>query len=381
MSGDPEQEYFADGMVEDIISGLSPIRWLFVIARNSSFTYKGKAADVKQVGRELGVRYVLEGSVRKAEQRVRITGQLVDAVTGAHLWADRFDGSLENIFEIQDKVATSAAGVVEPALEAAEIGRSVSRPTRELAAYDLYLRSLPKAYSWDRGLIKQAINLLEKASEKDPNYGPALALSAYCHRQFDLSGWADDSEMNRHKSLDLARRAVRVAPDDPGVLGHVAFVFGYFGEDIDSAIGMIDRCLALNPSFARGWMFSGFLRLYAGQCDLSVGHLEISLRLNPRDQRALHLSGIGIALFLNRRFGEALEKLLAALQEFPGYATPYRFIAACYAQMGRLDNARDMVQRLRMITPIVVHSASQYRNPEHRELFLSGLRLAAGGPM
>src|SRR5262249_11389563 len=197
--------------------------------------------------------------------------------------------------------------------------------TRELAAYDLYLRSLPKAYSWDRGLIKQAINLLEKASEKDPNYGPALALSAYCYRQLDLSGWADDSEMNRPKSLDLARRAVRVAPDDPGVLGHVAFVFGYFGEDIDSAIGMIDRCLALNPSFARGWMFSGFLRLYAGQCDLAIEHLEISLRLNPRDQRGLHLSGIGIALFFNRRFAEALDKLLAALQKFPGYATPYRF--------------------------------------------------------
>jgi adenylate cyclase len=219
---------------------------------------------------------------------------------------------------------------------------------------------------------------LEKANEKDPSYGPALALSAYCHRQLDLSGWAEDSELNRRKSLDLARRAVRVAPDDPGVLGHVAFVFGYFGEDIDSAIGMIERCLALNPSFARGWMFSGFLRLYAAQSDLAIEHLEISLRLNPRDQRGLHLSGIGIALFFNRRFAEALDKLLAALQEFPGYATPYRFAAACYAQMGRLDDARGMVQRLRMITPVVVHNASQYRNPEHRELFLSGLRLAAG---
>jgi adenylate cyclase len=366
MSGDPEQDYFADGMVEEIITALSRIRWLFVIARNSSFPYKGRSVDVKQVGRELGVRYILEGSVRNVGQRVRITGQLIDALTGAHLWADRFDGSLENIFELQDKVAASVAGVIEPALEAAEIGHSVSRPTRALAAYDLYLRSLPKAYSWDRARIKQAIDLLEKASEKDPNYGPALALSAYCHRQLDLSGWADDLETNRHKSLDLARKAVRVAPDDPGVLGHVAFVLGYFGEDIDSAIGMIDRCLALNPSFARGWMFSGFLRLYAGQCDRAIEHLEISLRLNPRDQRALHLSGIGIALFLNRRFGEAMEKLLAALQEFPGYATPYRFIAACYAQMGRLDDARDMVQRLRKITPIVVHSASQYRNPEHR---------------
>ena len=377
MSGDPEQEYFADGMVEEIITALSRIRWLFVIARNSSFTYKGRSVDVKQIGRELGVRYILEGSVRKAGQRVRITGQLIDAPTGRHLWADRFEGSVENIFELQDKVAGSVAGVIEPALEAAEIGRSVGRPTHELAAYDLYLRSLPQAYSWDKTLIRRAIDLLEQANQKDPNYGPALALSAYCHRQLDLSGWADDSELNRHKSLDFARRAVRVAPDDPGVLGHVAFVFGYFGEDIDSAIGMIERCLALNPSFARGWMFSGFLRLYAGQCDLAIAHLEISLRLNPRDQRGLHLSGIGIALFFNRRFDEALDKLLAALQEFPGYATPYRFIAACYAQMGRLEDARRMVQRLRLITPIVIHSAAQYRVPGQRELFLSGLRLAA----
>jgi len=162
------------------------------------------------------------------------------------------------------------------------------------------------------------------------------------------------------------------------VLGHVAFVFGYFGEDIESAIGMIERCLTLNPSFARGWMFSGFLRLYAGQCDRAIEHLEISLRLNPRDQRALHLTGIGIALFFDRRFDESLERLLAALQEFPGYATPYRFIAACYAQMGRLEDARGMVQRLRLITPIIVHSAAQYRNLEQRDLFLSGLRLAAG---
>ncbi|HWX29176.1 MAG TPA: adenylate/guanylate cyclase domain-containing protein [Steroidobacteraceae bacterium] len=378
LSGDAQQEYFVDGMVDEIITALSRIRWLFVIARNSSFAFKGQAIDVKRIGRELGVRYVLEGSVRKAGQRVRITGQLIDAVTGTHLWADRFDGSLENVFDLQDKVASSVAGVIEPALEAAEIGRLVGRPTRELAAYDLYLRALPHAYSWDKRLIVQAIGLLGQASERDPSYGPALALAAYCHRQLDLSGWADNSEMNRRQSLDLARRGVLVAPNDPGVLGHVAFVLGYFGEDIDSAIGMIDRCLALNPSFARGWMFSGFLRLYAGRSDLAITHLEISLPLNPRDRRALHLTGIGIALFFDRRFDEALEKLLAALQEFPGYATPYRLIAACHAQTGRLDEARKIVERLRMITPTIVHSATQYRNPEQRELFLSVLRLAAG---
>jgi TolB-like protein len=209
MSGDPEQEYFADGMVEEIITALSRIRWLFVIARNSSFTYKGRSVDVKQVGRELGVRYILEGSVRKASQRVRITGQLIDALTGSHLWADRFDGSLENIFELQDKVAGSVAGVIEPALEAAEIGRSVGRPTQELAAYDFYLRSLPQAYSWDETLIRQAINLLEQANKKDPNYGPALALSAYCHRQLDLTGCGESLDFSGHGTL-------RGAPWMPG---------------------------------------------------------------------------------------------------------------------------------------------------------------------
>jgi adenylate cyclase len=378
LSGDPEQEYFADGMAEEIITAFSRIRWLFVIARNSSFTYKGRTIDVTQVGRELGVRYVLEGSVRKAGGRVRITAQLIDAANSAHLWADRFDGSLEDVFDLQDKVASSVAGVIEPALQAAEAARLATRPTNDLNAYDLYLRAFPHAFSWDKRLIAEAIDLLGRAIENDPRYGPALALAAYCHRQFDLSGWANDPGRNRHESLDLARRAVQVAPDDPCVLGHVAFVFGYFGEDIDSAIAMIDRCLALNPSFARGWMFSGFLRLYAGQPDLAIAHLEISLRLNPRDRRALHLTGIGIALFFNRRLDEALARLLAALQEFPGYATPYRFAAACYAHTGRLDEAREMVERLRSITSIVVHSATQYRNLEHRELFLSGLRLAAG---
>jgi TolB-like protein/class 3 adenylate cyclase len=211
MSGDPEQEYFVDGMVEEIITALSRIRWLFVIARNSSFTYKRQSPDLKQVGRELGVRYVLEGSVRKAGGRVRITAQLIDTAIGAHLWADRFDGSLDDVFELQDKVASSVAGVIEPALQAAELARSADRPTDDLTAYDLYLRAFPHAFSWDKRLIGHAIDLLGRATENDPRYGPALALAAYCHRQLDLSGWADDPGMNRRQSLDLARRAVQVA--------------------------------------------------------------------------------------------------------------------------------------------------------------------------
>src|SRR5438045_2715554 len=194
MSGDPEQEYFADGMVEEIITALSRIRWLFVIARNSSFTYKGQAVDVKQVGRELGVRYVLEGSVRKAGGRVRITAQLIDAISRAHIWADRFDGSLEDVFELQDKVASSVAGAIEPALQAVETARSASRPTNDLTAYDLYLRAWHNALSYDKGRIDQALELLEGATARDPGYGPALALAAYCHQQLQISGWAEDRE-------------------------------------------------------------------------------------------------------------------------------------------------------------------------------------------
>src|SRR5712671_4910580 len=247
MSGDPEQEYFADGMVEEIITALSRIRWLFVIARNSSFTYKGQSVDMKQVGRELGVRYVLEGSVRKSGQRVRITAQLIDAFTGTHLWADRFDGSLADVFELQDKVAISAVGVIEPTLQAAEIRRSAARPTNDLTAYDLYLRALPHWGSYEKERILHALDLLGQAIERDPHYGPALALAAHCHHLLDANGWTDDRETSRRKGIDLARRALRAAPDDPDVLASAAFVLGYFGEDIDVAIRLIERSLALNP--------------------------------------------------------------------------------------------------------------------------------------
>src|SRR6201981_3390025 len=202
MSGDPEQEYFANGMVEEIITALSRIRWLFVIARNSSFTYKGQPVDVKQVGRELGVRYVLEGSVRKAGGRVRITGQLIDAVTGTHLWADRFDGSLEDVFDLQDKVAVSVAGIIEPTLQVAEIRRSSERPTNDLTAYDLYLRALPlSGHTFEKDRIAQALDLLRQAIKRDARYGPALALSTSCHHVLDIEGWADDRETNRRMGV------------------------------------------------------------------------------------------------------------------------------------------------------------------------------------
>jgi len=377
MSGDPEQEYFVDGMVEEIITALSCIRWLFVIARNSTFTYKGQAVDVKQVGRELGVRYVLEGSVRKAGQRVRITGQLIDALTGTHLWADRFDGSLEDVFDLQDKVASSVAGVIEPALQAAETARSAGRPTNDLTAYDLYLRAYAMTLSSARQ-IPEALRLLEQAVARDPRYGPALAYAAVCCYRLVRDGWSKDPAADRLKSADFARRALEAAGDDPGILANAAMALAYFGEDIGVMMALVDRAVALNPSFARGWHLSGMLRNWAGQPDIAIEHVEASLRLSPRARVGGSLDVIGAAHFLARRFDEALPKLLLAIQEDPSSPQPYRYLTACYAQMGRLDDAREIGVRLRTITPVVIPDASYLRNPEQRELFLSGLRLAAG---
>jgi adenylate cyclase len=377
MSGDPEQEYFADGMVEEIITALSRIRWLFVIARNSTFTYKGRAIDVKQVGRELGVRYVLEGSVRKAGQRVRITGQLIEALTGTHLWADRFDGSLEDVFDLQDKVASSVAGVIEPALQAAETARSAGRPTNDLTAYDLYLRAYALTLSSTRQ-VPEALSLLEQAITRDPRYGPALAWAAFCCVRLVVDGRSEDREADRLKGTDFARRALEVAGDDPGVLANAAHALAYFGEDVGAMISLVDRALALNPNYARGWHISGYLRLLAGQPDIAIEHTEAALRLSPRARVGSSLGNIGYAHFASRRFDEAVPKLLLAIQEDPSAPPPYRVLAACYAHMGRLDDAREIVRRLRAITSIVIPVASVQRNAEIRELLLSGLRLAAG---
>jgi len=376
MSGDPEQEYFVDGMVEEIITALSRIRWLFVIARNSSFTYKGQAVDVKQVGRELGVRYVLEGSVRKAGQRVRITAQLIDGVTGAHLWADRFDGSLEDVFGLQDRVASSVAGVIEPALQAAETARSANRPTSDLTAYDLFLRAYAMVWS-SAAHIPEALTLLERAIARDPQYGPALAWAAHCYGRRCHDGRSPDPAADRVKAIDLARRALQVAGDDTGTVANAVSALSSFGEDIGAMMALIDRALALNPSSARGWHISASVRLRAGQTDLAIEHVERSLRLSPRARSGSGYSLMGGAHFLSRRFDEAIPKLLLAIQDDPSYPQPYRWLAACYAHMGRMDEAREIVVRLRAITPLIVENAMRLRNPEHREFYLSGLRLAA----
>jgi adenylate cyclase len=366
ISGDPEQEYFADGMVEEIITALSRIRWLFVIwlfviARNSSFTYKGQAIDVKQVGRELGVRYVLEGSVRRAGGHVRITAQLVDASTGTHLWADRFDGSLEDVFELQDKVAISVAGIIEPTLQAAETARTAGRPTDDLTAYDLYLRAFPMFLSASRQ-IPEALRLLEMAIARDPNYGPALAWAALCCYRLVNDNRSEDLAADVRKGTDFAKRALEVAVDNPGILANTAQALAFFGEDIDAMITLVDRALTLNPSFARGWYISGILRLWAGQPDMAIEHLETSLRLSPRARVGPAFVAVGAAHLVSRRFDEAVPKLILAIQEDPSAPAAYRLLAACYAHMGKLNEARAVVERLRTFVPDLLPSFRSFLN-------------------
>jgi TolB-like protein len=376
-SGDPEQEYFADGMVEEIITALSRTRWLFVIARNSTFVYKGRAVDMKQVRRELGVRYVLEGSIRKAGNRVRISCQLIDAVSDALLWADHFDGSLNDVFDLQDKVAITVTGVIEPALVAAEIRRSIERQTTDIQVYDLYLRARADAMSWEKPRLLRAIDLLRHALEFDPYYGPALALAAQCRQNLYQNNWGEDLEGERQQSIDLARRATRASGDDPYVLGEAAFVIGYFEREIDPAIVLIDRSLELNPSSALAWYRSGWLRLWAGQIDLGIEHFENSRRFNPL-RPAPPSFGIAVGHFFAGRLERAVVMLRLSLLENPTWPPCYRFLASCCAHLGHLDEARAIVKRLRDITPSVIPGAEHWRVPEQREFFLEGLRLAAG---
>ena len=286
MSGDPEQEYFADGMVEEIITALSRIRWLFVIARNSSFTYKGQAVDVKQVGRELGVRYVLEGSVRKAGNRVRITGQLIDAATGAHLWADRFDGSLEDVFELQDQVAVSVAGVIEPTLQAAEIRRSAARPTNDLTAYDLYLRALSHLQSWQKEEISSRSTWSRRRSSAIRTTAP---LSRW-QRAVNLFSkpTIGPTILNQPAAKGSISPGERLGPS-PTTRLFWAMPPSYWPTLARTSMPpwnwstVLWRSIRASP---RGWRDSGFLRLYAGQPDAAINHFETYLRLNPRADRA-----------------------------------------------------------------------------------------------
>jgi len=350
MSGDPEQE-FADGMmVEEIITALSRIRWLFVIARNSTFTYKGRAVDVKQVGRELGVRYVLEGSVRKGGNRVRITAQLIDATNGAHLWADRFDGSLEDVFELQDKVAISVAGVIEPTLRQSEIERARRKRPDSLDAYDLYLRALPDALAAMPEDADKALALLGKAIDLEPDFAAAHAIIAFCHEQRYLRGGMQ--EETRNAALHHARQAIAAGGDDAAALATAGFVIAVCGRDYEAALAAFDRSFALSSSLAFALGFSSIVRAWKGDDAIAVEHAQRAIRLSPFDpQRNLPYVGLAYAHFAAGRFEETVAAASLATQSNPRFTVPIILHAAALGSLDRSEDAKTVVQRLLELQP------------------------------
>jgi adenylate cyclase len=380
ISGDSEQEYFADGMVEDIITALSRFKSLFVIARNSSFTYKGKAVDVKLVGRELGVRYVLEGGVRKAAEKVRITAQLIDAATGAYLWAERFDGQLSDIFTLQDEIAERVVAAIEPLVELAEIELAARRRPDDLSAYDLYLRALPHYYSTTRDGLAAAIRLLSRALEIDPRFGAAALVAAWCHFQTIVQGWASDMKSESDETLRLAWLALAMDPNDPDTLSTVGRLTGYFTSDSKTAIDMVDRSVALNPNLAQSWVRRGWTYLSAGiQPEEAMLSFERSVRANPVDRLLfINFTGLALALIELGRFDEAVAACRSALLQNPTYAYIYRCFAAALAHLGRDAEARDAAARLLELDPGFRISEWTRRVPGQvkSKQFVDGLRLA-----
>ena len=375
MSGDPEQEYFADGMVEEIIAALSRIRWLFVIARNSTFTYKGQAVDVKQIGRELGVRYLLEGSVRKGGNRVRITAQLIDATNGAHLWADRFDGLLEDVFELQDKVALSVAGVIEPTLRQSEIERARRKRPDSLDAYDLYLRALPDAVAAMPEDADKALALLGKAIELEPDFAAAHAMIAWCHEQRYLRGGMQ--EETRNAALHHARHAA--GGDDAAALATAGFVIAVCGRDYETALTAFDRSFALSSSSALALGFSSIVRAWRGDDAIAVEQANRALRLSPFDPWIqLPYTGLAYAHFAAGRFTVAAASL--ATQSNPRFSVPQILHAAALGSLDRSEDAKTVVQRLAELQPgITVATAilsARYMNPENIAALANALRRA-----
>ena len=383
LSGDPEQEYFADGMVDDIITALSRFKALFVIARNSSFTYKGRAVDVKQIGRELGVRYVLEGSVRKAANRVRITGQLVDAVTGAHLWADRFDGGLGDIFDLQDQVTESVVGAIAPAVEKAEIERAKRKPTESLDAYAIYLRGLARLYQFaNRQANGEALRLFNSAIELDPDFASAYGRAASCYVFAKSEGWISVTAKEIAEVTRLAQRAVELGKDDAIALAAGGNALAFVVRDLGVGAGLIDRALVLNSNLAEAWFFGGWVKLWLGEPEAAIERFARAMRLSPLDPWLMGMrGGTAFAHFFLGRYDEAASWAAIALQDNPHYQPGLRMAAASNAMAGRPEQAHKAMARLRQVNPALRVSTLKdvlgpFRRAEDLLRYEEGLRQA-----
>jgi adenylate cyclase len=374
MSGDPEQEYFADGMVEEIITALSRFKWLFVIARNSSFTFKGKAVDIKEVGRRLGVRYVLEGSVRRASGKVRITGQLIDAVTGTHLWADRFERDLTDVFALQDDVTVAVVSAVEPKLRQTEIALAARRRPENLTAYDLYLRATQQYYLTTREGTAEALRLAHRALELDPGFGRAAALAGNCHMQNVLWGYAVDPQFDRKEAVRLSRLALSIDDSDPETLARAGIISAFMVGDCESEIELVDRAVALNPNSFHAWHCRGQVYRIAGLPEEALRSFERAIRMSPVDPR-LHMTfaGIGMAFIELRRFDEAIVAGKKAQRQNSSFSGAYRCLASAFAHLGRDAEAREAAARLLQLDPTFTISSYIARGG------LSNARLATDG--
>ena len=382
ISADPEQEYFADGMADEIITALSRFPSLFVIARNSSFTYKGRAVDVKQVARELGVRYVLEGSVRKAGNRVRFTGQLIDATTGGNIWADRFDGALEDVFDLQDQVTARVVGAIEPRLQRAEIERAGRKPTESLDAYDYFLRGMAGFHLHNRDSLLEAVRLFVRATELDPNYASPYGMASWSGALRNSHGWMVDRESEITDAVRLARRAVALGKDDPIALWSGGLSLAYLGHEVEAGAAYIDRALVLNQNLAASWNASGWVRMYLGEYASAIEHFERAMRLSPLDPLTYFAStGMAFAHAFAGRYDEAISWATKALHEQPNWATPLRVAAMANALSDRMVEARAAMACLREVDPALRlgnldRVAPPLRRAEDRVRFIESLRKA-----
>jgi len=381
MSGDPEQEYFADGMVEEIITALSRFSWLLVMARNSSFTYKGRAVDVRRVADQLGVRYVLEGSVRRAGQRIRISGQLIDAATGAHIWADRFDGAAEDIFDLQDKVTECVVGAIEPTLRKAEIERSRRKRPDSLAAYDLFLRALTPLHKLRPEANAEALKLLEQAIAIDPGYAPALAYAAWCYEQRLLHGWSTAQETDAAAAVRLARQALAIDSGEAAAIAMVSFVLTLVGHDYDGGRRAAQRALDLNPNSPTVCWMTGWVIMLGGDPQGAVPIFERSLRLSPADPQVnFLLNGLGMSHLIMHHPEQAYECASKAVALDPDVDVVYYVLIPACGYLGRTDEARKAIAKLQSLTPGITTSSFRnrmpLRNEAHMIVLLDGLRKA-----
>jgi TolB-like protein len=351
LSSDPDQEYFADGIVEDIITALSRNRLLFVIARNSSFTYKGRAVNVKQIAHELGVHYVLEGSVRKAANRLRVTGQLIDASTGVHIWGHRFEGAPEDIFDLQDQITASVIGAIAPQLEQAEIERAKRKPTASLDAYDYFLRGMASYYASNKEAVSEALRLFSRAIELDPTFASACGMAAWCYAWRKINGWTIDRTGETAETARLAWRAAALGPDDAIALSRAAHALGYVVGEVDAARTFIDRAVLINPNLAGAWWASGWIRVYLGEAETAIEHLGRAMRLSPLDPHIISMQGgTAFAHFIAGRDEQALSWAEKALGMRSNMAS-LEIMTASNALTGRMAKAHEALARLRDLNP------------------------------